>query len=54
MKIDIVTANDKHLKYIDDISELIESAAKIRGTGIAKRSPGYLEAKIHEGKSDFD
>lgn len=51
MKIDIITASDKHLRYVDDISELIESAAKIRGTGIAKRSPEYLETKIHEGKS---
>ena len=51
MKIDIVAANDTHLHYANDICELIESAARIRGTGIAKRSPKYLETKIHEGKS---
>ena len=29
----------------------MESSAKARGTGIAKRSPEYISQKINEGKS---
>ncbi|MCH5717762.1 hypothetical protein [Niabella hibiscisoli] len=29
----------------------MESSAKARGTGIAKRSPDYIEKKIDEGKA---
>jgi len=44
-------ASENDVKYSKEISELIESAAKKRGTGIAKRSPNYLEDKILTGKS---
>lgn len=47
----IVLASDKHLKYADEICELIESSAKARGTGIAKRSPEYIKQKMLEGKA---
>ena len=47
----IDNASEKDVKYTTEISELIESAAKKRGTGIAKRSPSYLEEKILTGKS---
>jgi hypothetical protein len=29
----------------------MENSAKARGTGIAKRSPDYIEKKINEGKA---
>jgi len=43
------TEND--VEYTKEISELIESAAKKRGTGIAKRTPSYLEEKILTGRA---
>ncbi|MBN2520284.1 MAG: GNAT family N-acetyltransferase [Bacteroidales bacterium] len=50
-KIDIMVANENHLVYVDDILETIAEAAKIRGTGIARRSPEYIRKKIVEGKA---
>ncbi len=49
--IDIMVANEEHLKYIDIILETISVAAAKRGTGIAKRSPGYIKNKMLEGKA---
>ena len=49
--IDIMVANDEHLKYIDIILETISVAAAKRGTGIAKRSPEYIKNKMLEGKA---
>jgi hypothetical protein len=53
MKIDffIGVATESHLKYVDEILDTITAAAKVRGTGIAKRSPGYIIQKINEGKA---
>ena len=44
-------ASDKHLPYAEAICELIEDAAKKRGTGIAKRDPEYIRTKIRDGKA---
>ena len=44
-------ATEEHLPYVDIILETIANAAKIRGTGIAKRSPDYVALKIKEGKA---
>lgn len=49
--IEIVVGDVQHVHFASEICELIESAAKIRGTGIAKRSSEYVESKIQEGKS---
>ena len=38
-------------KYIDTILTTIEEAAKVRGTGIAKRSHEYLATKMREAKA---
>jgi predicted GNAT family N-acyltransferase len=48
--IDVMTANESHIVYVDTILETIEAAAKVRGTGIAKRSPEYVTQKMREGK----
>ncbi len=45
----VATSNDKH--YSVTITEEMEASAKARGTGIAKRSPEYLERKMEEGKA---
>ena len=45
----IATAGDK--VYSTVITDEMEASAKARGTGIAKRSPEYIEQKIDEGKA---
>jgi hypothetical protein len=47
----IDVANQEHLAYVDEILSTIADAARVRGTGIAKRSPGYIIEKIKEGKA---
>ncbi len=47
----IMVANHTHQKYAEDICNLITEAAKLRGTGISKREPGYIHEKINEGKA---
>lgn len=49
IKVDI--AGEEHIKYVQTILDTIEAAAKVRGTGIAKRSPEYVEQKMREGKA---
>lgn len=46
MNVDVQYATIEHLKFAQEICDLIESAAKARGTGIAKREAGYIRAKI--------
>lgn len=50
-KIDVMVADASHEIYVETILETISDAAKIRGTGIAKRSYEYLVQKIKEGKA---
>ena len=38
-EIKVIVADERHIPYVDTILDTIEKAAKIRGTGIAKRSP---------------
>jgi hypothetical protein len=47
----VEVANEHHLKYAEIICNEIESSAKARGTGIAKRSPDYIKQKMLEGKA---
>lgn len=51
MQIDVLVSNISHLKYVDEILETIETSAKARGTGIAKRSVEYIEKKLKEEKA---
>lgn len=44
-------AQSGDVAYAVDITDEMESSAKARGTGIAKRSPAYVAQKIEEGKS---
>lgn len=44
-------ANIADIQYAQRITEEMESSAKARGTGIAKRSPDYIAEKIIEGKA---
>ena len=49
--ITVEVAGEQHLKYVDEILETIASAAKVRGTGIAKRNPEYMVRNIMEAKA---
>jgi len=48
---EIVIATKKHLKFALDISQTIDKSAEQRGTGIAKRTPEYIETKIENGNA---
>lgn len=50
IEIDVMVADDSHEKYVDTILDTIETAAKVRGTGIAKRTHDYVATKMREGK----
>ncbi|MFM2292152.1 MAG: hypothetical protein RIS29_1965 [Bacteroidota bacterium] len=49
--ITVQIADERFLSYVDTILTTIAVAAKVRGTGIAKRSPEYIEQKMKEGKA---
>jgi len=51
MKIDVMVASEKHLKYVTAINDTIDEAAKARGTGIARRTDEYIADKINQGKA---
>ena len=42
----IVSANKSHFKYAHIICDTIAESAKVRGTGIAKRTPEYIQKKM--------
>ena len=45
----VVIANISHIKYAEIICETIKESAKVRGTGIAERTPEYISKKISTG-----
>lgn len=45
---EIVIANESHFKYADIICDTIADSAKVRGTGIAKRTPEYILNKLEK------
>ena len=47
----IQVANLAHVGYAEEICNLMEESAKVRGTGIAKRKPEYIRDKMLEGKA---
>jgi len=50
-EITVQVADERYLKYVSIILDTIEAAAKVRGTGIARRTPEYIAAKMREGKA---
>jgi hypothetical protein len=48
---DIVIANASHVKFAQIICDTIAESAKIRGTGIAKRTPEYIIKKMMNGNA---
>lgn len=49
--INVTFAQPEHAKYAEHIVNLIYESALQRGTGIARRTPEYIAAKINGGKS---
>lgn len=47
----VQVANESHFIYALTICQMMEDAAKVRGTGIAKREPQYICEKMREGKA---
>ena len=49
--IEVLVAGPEHEQYVDTILETIAEAAKVRGTGIAKRTHEYVATKMKEAKA---
>ena len=47
----ILIADESHYGFAATICDEMASSAKARGTGIAKRTPDYIEEKMREGKA---
>ena len=47
----VFVAGESYEKYIDTILETITNAAKVRGSGIAKRTHEYIATKMRERKA---
>ncbi len=45
----ITIADESHFKYAQIICDTIADSAKVRGTGIAKRTPDYIIKKLQNG-----
>ena len=50
-EIEVLVAGPEHEKYVDTILDTIAEAAKVRGTGIAKRTHEYVAKKMMEAKA---
>ncbi len=50
-QVNIYIADNTHLNYADEICSVISDSAKVRGTGIAKRTPAYIKTKIENGNA---
>jgi len=50
-EIEVLVAAPEHERYVDTVLETIADAAKVRGTGIAKRTHEYLTKKMMEAKA---
>lgn len=47
----ILIANKSHANYAEIICETIAESAKVRGTGIARRTPEYVISKMENGNA---
>ncbi len=48
---EIAIANESHIRYAQIISETITESAKVRGTGIAMRTPEYIIKRLVNGNA---
>lgn len=50
-EIKVMVADASHERYVDTILDTMAAAAKVRGTGIARRTHEYIATKMKEGKA---
>lgn len=50
-EIEVIVAGPENVGFVDEVLDTINRAAKVRGTGIAKRSPEYVKQKMIEHKA---
>ena len=50
-QIELIIATNDHLEYAQEICDVISDSAKVRGTGIAKRTPEYIQEKMRNGNA---
>jgi hypothetical protein len=50
-QITVIVADASHCSYAKQICDEMESSARLRGTGIARRSEEYVALKMREGKA---
>ena len=50
-KYTVQVASEQHFALAESICHEMAESAKARGTGIAKRTPEYLQEKMSEGKA---
>lgn len=48
---EIVIANESHIRYAQIISDTIAESANVRGTGIAQRTPEYIHKRLVNGNA---
>jgi len=48
---EIVVANESHVTYAQIICDTIAESAKVRGTGIAQRTPEYIIKRLQNGNA---
>ena len=48
---EIIVANESHFKHAQTISDTITESAKVRGTGIAQRTPEYIIKRLENGNA---
>lgn len=48
---DVMVASEQHVDFAQAICDEMSSSARARGTGIAKRTPDYVAAKMRDGKA---
>ncbi|MEM9075778.1 MAG: GNAT family N-acetyltransferase [Bacteroidota bacterium] len=48
---EIIIADESHFKYAQIISDTITESAKVRGTGIARRTPEYIIQRLKNGNA---
>ena len=51
VNVKIIVADIQYVHYAEVICNMIVEAAKLRGTGIAQRTPEYISSKISDGKA---
>ncbi len=50
-KVEINIANENHFCYAQEICKVISDSAEVRGTGIAKRTPEYIQTKMQNSNA---